>query len=567
MNGKRSHGRPWSRREVLQTGLKGSAAAMAAAYGLRPDFALAQVPNEFDGSKFQLAAPEPNPKRGGVLRYGITSRPPHFDVHQSGTINSLGCQGCMFDNLVRRDPRDSGKTIIPDLAHSWQISKDGMTYTFFLRKDVQFHDGAEFTADDIKATYDRICKPPAGVSIPRSILFSSVSEINVRDKHTIEFKLSQPRPANFIMSGFASGWNVIFRKKTLEDNQYNLRRVVDIPGTGPFKSKRRVENEVWVMERNPNYWNKGLPYLDGLEFYHGLPFSPELGSAVLSGRTDYARIVDPITARKAQATPGMSSLNFYQSVIQGTWPNAKKKPFDDPRVRRAVHLVFERAVLVDVVKDVAPMMVGGFIYPFSDFATPLDQLAKRPGYQSDPTAAIKEAKALLAAAGYAKGAPPLDFLVRDVATFKLWAQAIQAMLQQSLGLECKLRTVVESVWFDDIKSGNFDMAVGAVVSTLLDPSDYFNAWYKKDGPQNYSGWDNAEFNALMPQIDSEVDPAKRLALVRKAEEIMEKEVPVFPICWEKINDVWYNYVKGHNPKDYFGIYDVVRMDTMWLDKA
>jgi ABC-type transport system substrate-binding protein len=566
MNGKRSRGSHWNRREVLQTGMKGSAAALAAAYGLRPDFALAQVPAEFDGTKFQLKAPEPNPKRGGVLRYGITCRPPHFDVHQSGTINNLGSQGCMFDNLVRRDPRDSGKTIIPDLAHSWQISKDGKTYTFFLRKDVQFHDGADFTADDVKATYDRISKPPAGISIPRSILFSSVSEINVRDKHTIEFKLAEPRPANFIMSGFASGWNVIVRKKTLEDNQQNLRRVVDIPGTGPFKSKRRVENEVWVMERNPNYWNKEVAYLDGVEFYHALPFSPELGSSVLAGRTDYARIVDPVSSRKAQSTPGMSSLNYYQSVIQGTWPNTKRKPFDDPRVRRAAHLVFERAVLVDVVKDVAPMMVGGFIYPFSDFATPIKELEKRPGYQSDPAAGIKEAKALLAAAGY-KGGAPLDFLVRDVATFKLWAQAIQAMLQQSLGLECKLRTVVESVWFDDIKSGNFDLAVGAIVSTLLDPSDYFNAWYKKDGPQNYSGWDHAEFNGLLPQIDREVDAAKRLALIRKAEDIMEKDVPMFPICWEKINDVWYNYVKGHNPKDYFGIYDVVRMDTMWLDKA
>jgi len=419
----------------------------------------------------------------------------------------------------------------------------------------------------VKATYDRIWKPPTGISIPRSILFSSVSEINVRDKYTIEFKLSQPRPANFIMSAFASGWNVIVRKKTLEDNQYNLRRVVDIPGTGPFKSKRRVENEVWVMERNDKYWNQGLPYLDGIEFYHGLPFSPELGSAVLSGRTDYARIVDPVTARKANATPGMSSLNFYQSVIQGTWPNATKKPFDDARVRRAVHLVLDKHVLVDVVKDVAPMMVGGFIYPFSEFATPLDQLEKRLGYQADQTASVKEAKALMAAAGHANGVQGLDFLVRDVATFKLWAQAIQAMLQQSLNLECKLRTVVESVWFDDIKAGNYDMAVGAVVSTLLDPSDYFNAWYKKDGPQNYSGWSNDDFNELMPQIDSEVDPAKRLALIGKAEDILEREVPVFPICWEKINDVWYNYVKGHNPKDYFGIYDVVRMDTMWLDKA
>jgi peptide/nickel transport system substrate-binding protein len=567
MPGSRSKGSGWSRRDVLQTGLTGAAATVAAAYGLRPDWASAQIPSEFDGTKFQLKAPEPNPKRGGVLRYGITCRPPHFDVHQSGTINNLGSQGCMFDNLVRRDPRDSGKTIIPDLAHSWQISKDGQTYTFFLRKDVQFHDGAELTADDVKATYDRISKPPTGISIPRSILFKSVSEINVRDKHTIEFKLAEPRPANFIMSAFASGWNVIVRKKTLEDNQQNLRRVVDIPGTGPYKSKRRVENEVWVMERNPNYWNKEVAYLDGVEFYHALPFSPELGSSVLAGRTDYARIVDPVSSRKAQATPGMSSLNYYQSVIQGTWPNTKKKPFDDPRVRRAVHLVFERAVLVDVVKDVAPMLVGGFIYPFSEFATPLDQLVKTPGYQSDPTAAIKEAKALMAAAGHAGGIKGLDFLVRDVATFKLWAQAIQAMLQQSLNIECQLRTVVESVWFDDIKSGNYDMAVGAIVSTLLDPSDYFNAWYRKDGPQNYSGWDNAEFNALLPQIDSEVDPAKRLALVRKAEVILEREVPVFPICWEKINDIWYNYVKGHNPKDYFGIYDVVRMDTMWLDKA
>jgi ABC-type transport system substrate-binding protein len=211
--------------------------------------------------------------------------------------------------------------------------------------------------------------------------------------------------------------------------------------------------------------------------------------------------------------------------------------------------------------------MGGFIYPFSEWATPKDELAKRIGYQSDPTAALKEAKALLAAAGHSGGVKqPLDFLVRDVATFKLWAQAIQAMLQQGLNIQCNLRIVVESVWFDDIKSGNYDLAVGAVVSTLLDPSDYFNAWYKKDGPQNYSNWDNPEFNALLPAIDGEADPAKRKEVIRKAEMIMESDPPVFPVSWEKINDAWYNYVKGHNPYEYFGIYDVVRLDTFWLDK-
>src|SRR4029079_11845453 len=257
-----------------------------------------------------------------------------------------------------------------------------------------------------------------------------------------------------------------------------------------------------------------LPYLDGIEFYHALPFSPELGSALLSNRVDYGRIVDPVTARKAKATPGMSSTAFYQSVIQGTWMNNKKKPLDDVRVRRAIHLSLDRPVLVDVVKDVAPMMMGGMIYPFSEWATPIDQLKKRLGYQEDTTAGVKEAKALMAAAGYANGIKGLDFLVRDVATFKLWAQAVQAMLQQSLNIECNLRAVVESVWFDDVASGKFDLAVGAIVSTLLDPSDYFNGWYRKGGPQNYSGWDNADFNALLPQIDGEVDPAKRLALIR-----------------------------------------------------
>jgi peptide/nickel transport system substrate-binding protein len=553
----------WTRREFLKT----SAVAAASAYGMPWGLArAADLPMEFDGSKFQLAAPEPNPKRGGTLRYGITMRPPHFDVHQSGTINNLGSQGCMFDNLVRRDPRDSGQTIIPDLAHSWDIAKDGKTYTFFLRKGVLFHDGAEMTSADIKATFDRIARPPQGIMIPRSILFATVSEITTPDAYTVQFKLSEPRPASFIMSAIASGWNVVVRKKTLEDNNYNLRKVEVYPGTGPFKSKRRVENEVWVMEKNTAYWNQGLPYLDGVEFYHALPFSTELGSAILSNRVDYARIVDPVTTRKAAGMPGLSTATFNQSVIHGTWVNTKHKPLDDPRVRRAMHLALDRPVLIDVVKDVTPMQVGGFIYPFSDFATPKAELFKRIGYQEDNTAAAKEAQALMAAAGHADGIKGLDYLVRDVASFKIWAQAVQAMLKETINVECNLRTVVESVWFDDIASGHYDLAIGAVVSTLLDPSDYFNAWYKGGGPQNYSSWNSETFNDRQPQIDREVDPVKRLALVREDEMLMEQDPPVLPVAWERINDIYYNYVKGHNPKDYCGIYDVVRLDTFWLDK-
>src|ERR1700754_2003390 len=112
-----------SRRDMLL-----GSAALLGAYGLAPRYGLAaDIPTEYDGSKFQLAAPEPNPKRGGVLRVGVLGRLPHFDFHQSGTVGSLGAQGCMYDNLIRHDPRDSGKTLIPDLAHSWEIAKDGKT--------------------------------------------------------------------------------------------------------------------------------------------------------------------------------------------------------------------------------------------------------------------------------------------------------------------------------------------------------------------------------------------------------------------------------------------------------
>jgi ABC-type transport system substrate-binding protein len=554
----------WNRRDFL----KSTAAAAASVYAMRWGEALAaDIPLEFDGSKFQLKADEPNPKHGGVIRMGIPVRPPHFDLHQSGTIFNLGAMGCMFDNLIRRDPRDGGQAVIPDLAHSWQIAKDAKTYTFFVREGVQFSDGAELTADDVKATFERIAKPPQGISVPRSILFKAVDEITARDKYTVEFKLSEARPVNFMMSALASGFNVVLRKKTLEDNHYDLRKVQVYPGTGPFRSVKYTENEVWIMEKNKNYWNKELPYLDGIEFYHVMPFTPEMASAILANRVDYVFATDPATFRKAAAMPTMTTETHFQSVLHATMVNNKRKPLADRRVRRAMHLALDRPALIEVVKDVAPMIAGGFLYPFSDYATPQRERDKWPGYQADPATAIKEARGLMAAAGQSGGIKGLDFMVRELAIFKLWSQAIQAMLKETLGIECNLRTVVDSVWFADCASGNYDLAIGGLVSALLDPSDYFNAWYGKNGPQNYSQWDNEEFQALSAQIDREIDAEKRQDLIRRAEAVMEQDPSLLPVAWERIHELWYKPVKGRNPHDSFGIYDTVRHDTVWLDKA
>jgi peptide/nickel transport system substrate-binding protein len=547
---------PVSRRAFLRTaGVAGGAAALGPAV-LRRRAEAQETPSP--------VRPDPAAKRGGTLRYAVHNAPAHFDVHQSGTVANIGPQSPMYDTLLRRSPKD-GQTIIPDLAWKYDISPDGKKYTFHLRKGVKFHDGADFTADDVKATYDRICRPPKGVVIPRTPLFATVGDIVVLDPHRIEFRLTEARPKTYMLGAFASGWNIIVRKKTLEDNGGNLRQVMNYPGTGPFRHVSRRDKEIWIQERNPDYWNKGLPLVDKLEVYHFLPFTPELGASFLSGRVDYARLLDPVTWRKAKEMPGVTAANFNQSVIQAFWMNMEKnKALADKRVRRAIHLAMDRPTLIEVVKDAAPMQVGGFVYPFHEMSTPRAELEKKLGYQKDVKPAVQEARKLMQAAGYGQGLKNLDFCVRDIPTFKLWAVAIQAMLKEHINIECNLRVVQTSVWFDEAQAGNFDLAISAIVSTLMDPSDIFSAWYGKGGPQNYSRWTNPAFHDLASQVDRELDDNRRKTLVRKAEEILEDDPPLIPVAYEQIYDAYYNKVRGQNPSTFFGIYDVVRWDNVWL---
>jgi peptide/nickel transport system substrate-binding protein len=548
--------KPVSRRAFLRTaGVAGGAAALGPAI-LRGRAEAQETPSP--------VRPDPAAKRGGTLRYAVHNAPAHFDVHQSGTVANIGPQSPMYDTLLRRSPKD-GQTIIPDLAWKYDISPDGKRYTFHLRKGVKFHDGADFTAEDVKATYDRIAHPPKGVVIPRTPLFATVGDIVVLDPHKVEFRLTEARPKSYMLGAFASGWNIIVRKKTLDDNQGNLRQVMNYPGTGPFRHVSRKDKEIWIQERNPDYWNKGLPLVDKLEIYHFLPFTPELGASFLSGRVDYARLLDPVTWRKAKEMPGVTAANFNQSVIQAFWMNMEKnKALADKRVRRAIHLAMDRPTLIEVVKDAAPMQVGGFVYPFHEMSSPRADLEKKLGYQKDIKPAVQEARRLMKEAGYGNGLKNLDFCVRDIPTFKLWAVAVQAMLKEHINIECNLRVVQTSVWFDEAQAGNFDLAISAIVSTLMDPSDIFSAWYGKGGPQNYSRWTNPAFHDLAAQVDRELDDNRRKTLVRKAEEILEDDPPLIPVAYEQIYDAYYNRVRGQNPSTFFGIYDVVRWDNVWM---
>src|SRR6266852_9783519 len=175
----------------------------------------------------QLRAPEPSPKRGRILKWGGLANSTLYDLHQTGTIANMGPQAPMYDLLVQVDPTNWNK-VIPDLAKSWQISEDGLTYTLSLREVVKFHYGAPLIAEDVVASFNHIIFPPPGVLSPRQGLFDAVKDVVATDALTVEFRLTEPR--GYLLRGIAAGFNVIVRKKTLEENHYDLRRVPVYPG-------------------------------------------------------------------------------------------------------------------------------------------------------------------------------------------------------------------------------------------------------------------------------------------------------------------------------------------------
>ena len=191
------------------------------------------VPKE-EPAPFMLSAPEANPKYGGVLKPVGLSAASHFDLHQSSSFAFIYPLINRFDGLVRFDPFEVGFTVvIPDLATSWEISTDALTYTFQLRDGVKWHDGTPFSAEDVKATYDRVIDPPEGVVMIRADLFEALEEINILDPLKVEFVIREPR--GFFLSALALGWNTIEQKKTLDELNGDLKRAKDRPGTGAFK--------------------------------------------------------------------------------------------------------------------------------------------------------------------------------------------------------------------------------------------------------------------------------------------------------------------------------------------
>ena len=204
-----------------------------------------------------IAAAE-TPRRGGVLLAVIGADPPSFDAHQENTFATMQLVAPLYSTLLQIDPYSYPK-ISGDVASEWKIAPDGLTYTFKIRQDIKFHDGSPLTAADVKATCEKIAFPPAGVRSVRKGSYAAIQSIEASDPATVAFKLKYPSAS--LLNNLASPWNVIYPKKYLDkDPNYFKTHVV---GSGPFRFKSYTPGATFEGERNPDYFVKDRPYLDG----------------------------------------------------------------------------------------------------------------------------------------------------------------------------------------------------------------------------------------------------------------------------------------------------------------
>jgi len=202
------------------------------------------------------AGAQDKPRYGGELIFAVPSEMPSYDGHREGTFGMVHPLAPHYNTLLRVDPNDrTGTKIVSDLAESWTISPDGRVYILKLRRGVKFHDGSEMTSRDVKASYDKIVFPPAGVGSIRKGQYTNVEAIEAPDASTIVFRLKWPQPS--FLASLASPYNWVYKAEILaKDVRWYEKNVM---GTGPFVFVEHVKGSHWVGKKNTNYWTRASP--------------------------------------------------------------------------------------------------------------------------------------------------------------------------------------------------------------------------------------------------------------------------------------------------------------------
>ena len=506
------------------------------------------------------------PKPGDILNATLIEAPPSFSIHEEATISTVWPMMPCYNNLVLFDPlkkQENLSTIIPELAEKWSWQDGGKSLVFSLRKDVKWHDGQPFTSKDVKHTFDTI-REVEGVTSklrvnPRQLWYENVESIDATAPESVTFRLKRPQPSLLLM--LASGYSPIYPAHVPVSE---LRS--KCMGTGPFKLKEYRQGELIEMVKNPDYFVKGRPYLDGIRY----TIIKERGtrySALQAGRQDIPypfEVARTIAEGVSRAVPQLVLVETTTNVNDHLLVNFKRPIFKDPKVRRAISLAIDRRGYIQAGRQGAAILGGVMLpKPYGVWGLSESEQAKIPGF-GDPVKQKAEAKKLLAEAGYGPSKPlKVTVSTRAIPTYIDIASYLVDHLKQ-VGIEAGLDLVETGVWHAKMTRREFEMAVNLTGIGPDDPDANLYENFKCGSPRNYSDYCSEEVDKLIEKQSQTTDQQKRLQLVNEIDKRLQLDGARLMLGWSKEYVVMWPFVNNLVPHQ--SIYNYGRMQEVWLDK-
>ncbi|MBI2910370.1 MAG: ABC transporter substrate-binding protein [Chloroflexi bacterium] len=509
------------------------------------------------------AAPSPTPKAadapryGGILNTTLNADMPSFDVQQETGLLTQAMVQSNYSGLVQSKPSQID-AVIGDLAERWDVSPDGTSYAFRLRKGVRFHDASPLTTEDVKYSLERIYDPPRGVLSPRKGTLASIKGVEATDQDSIKISLK------YVQSSFlpmlAVGQIVVYPKKIVEAKG-NMKK--DIVGTGPFMFKDYSPGTIFEVKKNPNYFIKDRPYLDGIRFY----LIKDPSTMLAAFRTGQVRLMDPSwsggllpgqvqTIRKEMPQAVVSKYPAFST----RWLNmvVTLPPFTDVRVRKAVSLAVDRQAAVKILES-GEADVGGPLVAGSDWAIPEAELLKMPGYRQPKDADLAEARRLLAEAGFPSGLRT-RILARAKYTDDLAVLAKEQLAR--IGIDLEIDVQESATFLEQIDKLRNPMVAQPVGLRMSDPDELIRYFVTKGG-SSWTGLSDPEVDALFERQSRALDVAERKKIVRELELKLLDITPSVVLLWRRGNI-------GHWPevKNYFrgNAFNNNKFQDVWLAK-
>ena len=513
------------------------------------------------------AAAGETPKRGGILTFMIPAdAPPSFDAHRETTYATVHAAAPFYSVLIRVNPENPSSTthFVCDLCTEIPKPTDGgKTYTFKIRPDVKFHDGARLTAADVAASWEKIIRPPEGVVSARESYYMMVDSVGAPDMTTVVFCLKFA--TNAFLPALADPFNWIYKKEILDkDPRWYEKNVM---GSGPFEFAGYETGQSIQGVRNPDYYHPGQPYLDGFTGIYAPKQAVRIGAIRADRAAGEFRGLPPSARDELKRELGDKVVMYDSDWNCGNviTPNHKKKPFDDVRVRRALTLAIDQWHGAAALAKIANVRtVGGIVFPGSPLAATKAELETIAGYWPDIEKSRAEARRLLKEAG-AEGLR-FELLNRNVDQPYKFVATWLIDEWSKIGLKVTQRVVPTGPWFEAMRTSNFDVVVEAscnsVVNPLLDVQKYLP---HEVFPQNYGQYEDKPSIDLYEKVLHETDAAKQRALMRDFEKfVLDTQAHEMVITyWHRIVPLR-SYVKGWkvSPSHYLN----QDLANVWLDK-